>query len=733
MSKLLRGGLATAFLLSLGVAPGALAQIIPFQINVQTANSNFLVQNGATLGLPASDVGQSASLTMTLTYEGQTTAMVGTPQLNGPTPPVFTVNSTASASLKPGQTFSFTITYTAASAAQATGQLIIPYAEAGTSGTSSTTGSLFFSLVGTAPSLIVTYALTSNGNVVTVSSGQTITFPNTVVGSSSSAQIGIINRGSGAGMIQASGITKSGDAAFLLQSVPLTPLTLQPNGSVTFSVVYAPTQTGTNNGMLQIVLSNQTINLGLEGTAIASLLSYQLADGTALAPGQTLTFPDTNVGSKSSITILAQNTSTTAVTVNGAAATGTGYSITDEPILPVILNVNQTVSFTVTFAPTQPGTATGRFRVGNDSFNLTGTAIGVQLVYSYTSGSTTNTVTPQGTVSFPPVTVGQMGSTTFTIQNNGTSTATITSIGVSPEAAFILPPLPIQLPISLAAGQSTKFQVNFEPDKTGLLTATLIVNDQTFTLSGFGNAPPQLPKFQFTGASGTQPAKSQVSVGITLATPYPLGLTGKLVISVNSGNLPPDPAVQFLTGGQTVSFVIKPGDTQATFPFGSNQISLQTGTVASTITITPSFALASNGVDLTPTAPPTVTLSVPAGPAQLVNALVTQTTASTITLEVVGYTTTRTLTQMQFQFTPVSTATLASNTVSLNIQPNALVWFSSTQSQNAGGGFSVSVPFVLSSSAGTTVVGGPTPVSMLQSVSITVANELGNSNTRSLR
>jgi trimeric autotransporter adhesin len=734
LSKLLRGRLITAFLLPLGVAPAALAQVVPFNVSVQSANSNVLVENGSTLTLPASNVGQSASFTITLTYEGQTSAAVSTPQLNGPTPPVFTLSSTASsASLMPGQAFSFSVTYTAANAAQATGQLTIPYTEASaTTNGASTAGSIFFTLVGTAPQLIVTYALSSNGNVVTVTSGSTIPFPSTVVGTSTSAQIGIINRGSGSGMIQASGITLSGDPSFTLQSGPLTPLTLAANGSVAFNVVYAPSQTGTNNGMLQIVLSTQTVNLGLQGTAIASLLSYQLVQGTQmtpLMPGQTLTFPNTNVGSSSSLTILAQNTSSTAVTISGAAATGTGYSITDEPILPVVVNVNQTISFTVTFMPTQPGVATGRFRVGNDSFNLTGNAIGVQLVYSFTSGSASNTVLPMGIVSFAPLTVGQSESTTFTIQNSGTSPATITSVGVSTGQTVFTIPNPPQTPLTLNAGQSTQFQITFGPQATGLATGTLVVDDQTFTLSGFGNSPPTIPSYQFTGASGTQAPDSQVSVGLSLSSPYSLPLTGKLVISVNSGSLPADPSVQFSTGGETVDFTIAKGATEAIFASGANQIGLQTGTVAETITITPSFATAANGTDLTPTNPPALTLSVPTGPVQLVNALVSQATADSITLEVIGYTTTRTLTQMQFQFTSASTATLANNTVSLNIQSYAQAWFSSTTSQSSGGMFSITVPFSLSSSATSSSSGtsAPTPLSMLQSVSITVSNELGTS------
>jgi hypothetical protein len=732
--KALGSGGVFAFLLLGWLAPSGLAQV-PFQLLVLSAGSTTLVGNNATLSFPANAVGGTYSITLTLTYQGTTSATVSAAQLFGSG---FSLGSgaTSSADLQPGQATTFTVSYTAASAMQATGQLVIPYTEAGATPATSTLGTIAFTLSGTAPSLIITYALATNGNVVTITSGNTIAVPSTVVGSSSSVAMAIINQGSGDGSIQS--IKLTGDPSFSLQETPLLPLTtLGPNTDVTFNVIYSPTQTGTNSGTLTIVFPTQTVTLGLQGTAIPSLLSYQLVQGTqmsALTPGQTLTFPNTDVGSMSSLTIQAQNTSSSAVTISGAAVSGTGYSITDEPILPVTMNVNQTESFTVTFTPTQAGAATGRFRIGNDSFNLTGTAIGVQLTYSYLSGSASNPVVPGGSVLFTPEAVGQSESSTFTIQNTGTTTATITSIGVSNSATtpvFTASGLP-QLPLSLAAGQSAQFTVVFAPQTTGLSTAVLMVNAEQFTLSGFGNAPPAIPSFQFTGASGAQTAMSQVSVGLTLASAYSLELTGTLTLSVNSGNLPADPSVQFASGGQTVNFTIPQGSTQAVFPSGGNQISLQTGSVESTITLTPSFALPS-GLNVTPASPATATLSVPAGPAQLLNALVSAETpsANSLTLTVSGYATDRTLTSLQFQFTAQSGSSLANSAVTVNIQPNALAWFSSAQSDSFGGQFSVSVPFTITSGTSSTST-TTSLLSQLESVSITASNDQGTSSAVSV-
>lgn len=720
-----RRRIVAVFVLPLCFAGAALAQA-PFQIVAQSGANSASISDGATLTLAAGAVGLTTSTTVTLTYLGATSAVVSQPSLSSTNG--FSVGgSISSAPITNGQAVSFTVTYTAATAAQATSQLSIPFKEtaAGSTG-AGTFGTLTFTLSGTAPNLLIFYALSTNQNATNVTDGSAIPFPSTVVGSSTAATMVIANQGSGPGSIQSISISGAG---FNLQSLPPLPVqSLAANTNVQFGVIYAPTQTGTNSGMLTIVFPNQTVTLSLQGTAIASLFSYQLVQGsqtTPLLPGQTIAFPNTNVGSQNSVTIQVQNTSTTPVSNINAAVAPATFSITNGPILPLTLNVNGTTSFTITFTPTQAGNITGTFRMGNDSFTLSAVAVGVQLVYSYSSGSASNTVVPGGTIPFPPIAVGQSETTTVTIQNNGTNAATITSIGVSSaqtttatQPTFSLPN-PLSLPYSLPVGQSVQFTVQFAPQTTGLSTAPLVINDQQFTLSGFGNAPPALPGYQFTGASGAQAPLTQAAVGLTLASAYPLPLTGKLTVAENTGTLPADPSVQFSSGGQTVAFTIPQGATQAVFQAGGNQIGLQTGSVAGTIIVTPSFTLA-GGLDITPASPATLSLSVPSGPVQLTNALVSAETATSVTLQVSGYATTRDLSSMSFQFTTSS----GSTTVPVPIGSYAQQWFSNPQSNNFGGQFTVSVPFTLGN--GQT---NPTTslVSQLKSVSVTATNSAGTS------
>jgi hypothetical protein len=656
---------------------------------------------------------------MVLTYQGVTSAVVNQPQLLGLNSFTVTPQTALPTTLSPGASLSVVVQFTPSDAGQATAQLSIPYTEK----SATTVQTINFTLIGTAPSLTVTYTLPTDGNVVTVVTGNTIEFPSTVLGTSIIATIGVANQGSGTGLVQS--ISLSG-SSFNLQSTPLLPLSITAGSTVQFGLRYSPNQVANNSGTLQIVFSDRTVTLGLQGTAIPSLLTYQLVQGTktvSVVPGQLLSFPDTNVGDKSSLVIVTKNTSPGPATISGDAVAGPGFAITDAPLLPITLNINDTTSFTVTFAPTQAAASTGGLRVGNDSFKLAGTAIGGQLVFSYTEGSTTNAVAAGGTVLFSSQPVGQTTSDSFTIRNTGTATATIASIGISgTQTVFTTANLP-QLPIALDPGQSAQFLVAFSPANTGLSSATLFVDGQQFPLSGFGNPPPPIPTYTFTGASGNQAPMSQIAIGLSLATGYAVEIDGKLTLSVDNGGLTSDATVQFASGGRVVAFTIPPKATQAIFAGGNSAISLQTGTVAGTITITPSFALPSS-LDVTPVAPTTLSLTVPAGPPHLVNGLVSQKSANSVTLQIFGYGPTRALSTLQFQFLAQSGANVAGDVISLNVQPNAQDWFSSVQSSNFGGQFVVSVPFSFTSSQASV----SSPLSLLQSVSITASNDLGTSN-----
>src|SRR5205814_739965 len=90
------------------------------------------------------------------------------------------------------------------------------------------------------------------------------------------------------------------------------------------------------------------------------------------------------------------------------------------------------------------------------------------------------------------------------------------------------------LPLKVDIGKTVSFDVAFAPITLGQTTGTLKIDNQTFTLSGVGNAPPALPGVSFSGVTSAVDAAQQVGAGITLDKTYPVQLNGKLVLSFTS-------------------------------------------------------------------------------------------------------------------------------------------------------------------------------------------------------
>ena len=241
--------------------------------------------------------------------------------------------------------------------------------------------------------------------------------------------------------------------------------------------------------------------------------------------------PDTPVGQSNSVIVQVTNTGNVNGVIGAIAVSGAGFSLTGLPFLPLTLAPNAVTTFTLTFTPLQPGPLTGTLLFGSDSFPLTGKGIGVNLLYSYSVSGTTVNVLPGGNVLFSPVMISQSSSLQFTVSNTGTLGAVISSIGVTGQTSpvFSLANVPSQ-PLTINPGSSISFSIVFAPTTTSQATATLLVNAQPFTLSGFGTSPPSLPSYQISGPSGQVTPFSQPSVSLTLSQSYPLAITGTLTL-----------------------------------------------------------------------------------------------------------------------------------------------------------------------------------------------------------
>jgi hypothetical protein len=275
------------------------------------------------------------------------------------------------------------------------------------------------------------------------------------------------------------------------------PLTLAPNQSTTFAVVFTPTTVGAANGTLAITASGSSTALDF------ALSGIGVAPATLTASPASLTFTNIQVGQTSSQTETLQNTGGENATISAATITGTGFSISGITT-PLTLTPGQSSSFSVTYSPLSAGSASGSVTIASNASNaalsvtLAGTAV--------TSGSLTGSPT---SFSFGNVQVGLNQSQTETVKNSGgasltVSAATFTGTGFSATG--------LTLPMTLAPNQSSTFAVVFTPT-----TATAVSGNLAFTISG-SSTPLNLP------LSGTGVAPATLT-----ATPTSLTFTNILV------------------------------------------------------------------------------------------------------------------------------------------------------------------------------------------------------------
>jgi hypothetical protein len=203
-----------------------------------------------------------------------------------------------------------------------------------------------------------------------------------------------------------------------------------------------------------------------------------------------------------------------------------------------------------------------------------------------------------------------------------------------------------------------------------------------------------------------------------------MAIAGTLTMNVST-DLVTDPAVQFATGGRTVQFVIPADTTDALFAGQGPQIRLQTGTVASEISLTPSFSTQVSGLDLTPaTANPLRFAVAPAVPV-LISGRVTNVTANGFALILTGFSTTRAITSLSAQFAATAGFNVPQTQFTVDLRQASTVWFQSGSSQAFGGQFAVAVPFNFQG----TVPAGQSVLDSVGSISVTVSNDRGSSNS----
>ncbi len=282
----------------------------------------------------------------------------------------------------------------------------------------------------------------------------------------------------------------------------------------------------------------------------------------------TLAFGNAQVGSHASLSETVTNTGGNTVTISQAKVSNAAYSISGLA-LPASVAAGQSIAFTVKFAPSAAGSASGSLSLVSDAANspltipLSGTGV--------TPGGLSANPT---SLAFGNVQVGSNVSLSEKVSNTGGSTVAISSASLG-NAAYSISGL--TLPANLSAGQSVTFNVTFAPGTATSITAnlTLVSNAANsplvIALSGTGTASGQL------GVSPASLSFGDVVVGASSTLSSSLSATGAAVtVSSANSNSP-----EFTINGLSLPAVLSAGQS---LPYSVTFTPQASGTATATLT-----------------------------------------------------------------------------------------------------------------------------------------------------
>jgi hypothetical protein len=238
---------------------------------------------------------------------------------------------------------------------------------------------------GIAPTLTTSVTIDSLTNPI--SSGSAISFSQVGIGSTKSATFTVTNSTASTLPVAAPSIVSSvfSQSPYSLGSLDSWPASLAPGGTASFTLAFAPTVQALVTASLS--LGSRTYPLtgtGIPGPGLESLLvSYTLPTGVHynITTATPVDFGSLQTGSTASYIFTVSNPATNFApqTISSIALSGAGFTLTSVPTLPVTLRPGDITTFTVAFAPSQPGAQSATLAIGTLQFTLSGKAVAPSL------------------------------------------------------------------------------------------------------------------------------------------------------------------------------------------------------------------------------------------------------------------------------------------------------------------------------------------------------------------
>jgi len=393
-------------------------------------------------------------------------------------------------------------------------------------------------------------------------------------------------------------------------------------------------------------------------------------------------------GHFAAVTALAGTTAVTSISAIGDFNADGLPDIARSTTEPVSPNANATAYVLINSASSQAALTTAPQTLPVGMHTLTASFLSDANFNASTSPGVIVTVTQTvPTITWPPPATMQYGTPLGAAQLNATANIP-GSFTYSQPAGTVLPPGTTRVTATFAPTDSFDYS-----GAQATQSITVVVGQATASAS----------------VPATVSAGQDSSITLTVS-PYPAAITATLTLSFTPDppNTVGDPAVLF-PDNTTTDVIQIPANSSAAIP----AIDFSPGSTAGTITLT--VKLNANGVDVTPASLVPVAIVVPAEP-PIITSVTLNRNGDGLTVEVLGLSSTRDMTEAHFHFTPASGHSLRSTDFIVPLTVPFTTWYESSTSDNFGTTFLYTQPFTLNSDA-----------SSVGTVTVTLSNSKGDS------
>jgi hypothetical protein len=253
--------------------------------------------------------------------------------------------------------------------------------------------------------------------------------------------------------------------------------TLNANESTSLTAKFAPTSAGNSTGSISIAsdAADSPLTIVLTGIGTEAQLSSTPAS---------VTFGSTATGNTNSQTINLKNSGNASVTISQMSVTGAGFSTTGLST-PATVAAGANTVFNVLFAPASAGNVNGSVSLFNTGPR---SPLVIPLAGLAMAAIQSLTVSPT-TLIFGNVVDGTSTSQIVTLTNNGNSTITISTVGITGSGFSTSG---VSSGLQLAPGQTAPLSVTFDPSSIGAVSGLLTIassatnSPATVSVSGTG-------------------------------------------------------------------------------------------------------------------------------------------------------------------------------------------------------------------------------------------------------